>query len=95
MEQDVQKLNARQLRLKEDIHSNKIPEVLDISAIWDTNESSIPYHWGDIEDIGYGRTRRSCDRDGNLYISRFYDGPGSIKLAPHGIVLKKGMFYSD
>lgn len=86
-------LNARQIRLKEEILSNKVPEVVDCSGIWSTNEESIPYHWGDIEDLGYGKTKRAYD--GSNELTRFYSGPNSIKLSPHDKILTTNTYHAD
>lgn len=73
-------LNERQLKLKRSIDDGNIPKIVDATSIWYRDESRIPYHWGDIEAIGYGVTKRSTDRLGNMYLTRHYTGPEPIIL---------------
>jgi hypothetical protein len=81
-------MNKRLLTLKNMIDSGIIPHVIDatsISGYVNYARKDIPFHWGDIEDIGYGKTSRQADRDGDIIeISRHYTGPNVIYLIGHG-----------
>ena len=75
-------MNARRLRLQNMIQEGHVPVVFDASVMNNNDESQIPFHWGDIEAIGYGFTSRKTDRWGGGSIKRTYTGPGKIKLIP-------------
>jgi hypothetical protein len=77
-------MNKRLLTLKNMIDCGIIPHVIDATSI-SFNAKEIPFHWGDIEEIGYGKTSRQADRDGDIIeISRQYTGPNVIYLIGHG-----------
>lgn len=86
-------LNARQKLLKEMIDGEWYPRVVDATSIWDKDEDNIPFHWGDIENIGYGFTSRYIDRMGNKYLTRHYNGPNPIFLG--GKKMVKGDAFGD
>lgn len=82
-------MNLRQLRLKNMIDSDNIPTVIDASIIYNPDESKIPFHWGDLEAIGYGKTSRYYSKMyDEMIVTRYYNGPGKIKLNPGGIMAK-------
>jgi len=81
-------MNIRQLRLKNLIDSGGTPLIINATFIGGKND--IPFHWGDIESIGYGYTKRVFNEHGDkIAIDRYYTGPGEIHLANHGN-MKKG-----
>ena len=74
-------MNKRQTTLKNMIDSGVIPRIVDATRIWNHNEDEIPFHWGDIEVLGYGKTFREGDRDGDMIeCHRQYTGPNKINL---------------
>lgn len=78
-------MNKRQLTLKNMIDAGIIPTVIDSTSIWKENEDDIPFHWGDIEVIGYGKTFREGDKDGDVIdVHRQYTGPNKINLEGTG-----------
>jgi hypothetical protein len=89
-------MNIRQLRLKNMIDSGNVPNVKDATGIWDEDETKIPFHWGDLEIIGYGYTTRYFDerRDEKL-LTRHYTGPGVICLMPQDVHMKNGDHIGD
>ena len=89
-------MNIRQIRLKNMIDSGNVPVVVDASMIWNEDETKIPFHWGDLEAIGYGSTSRYYDRmHDELLLTRYYKGPGEIRLLPGEIKMKKGDYKED
>ena len=89
-------LNKRQILLQGLIDGCLQPEIVDASFIHHENFNEIPFHWGDLEVIGYGVTGRHYDPmydDSNL--SRKYIGPNSINLLPQHFVMKTGDKISD
>lgn len=88
-------MNVRQLRLKNMIDSGNIPVICDATFIYDKIEENIPFHWGDLEVIGYGSTYRYYDFRGEKYLTRHYTGPGEIIIQPQNVSLKTGMSISD
>lgn len=84
-------MNERQKRLKESIDNNMSPIVVDATFIHNINENDIPFHWGDIEAIGYGSTSRYYDPQyDEIEISRNYTGPHTIVLSPTNFMMKTG-----
>ena len=84
-------MNKRQITLKNMIDAGIIPHVVDSTRIWSQNEDEIPFHWGDIEVLGYGRSVREADAHGDVFaIHRQYIGPNMINL--NGNVLSNGMW---
>ena len=78
-------MNKRQTTLKNMIDSGIIPRVVDSTYIWHGSDEEIPFHWGDVEVIGYGKTFREGDRDGdNVECHRQYTGPNKIFLEGTG-----------
>jgi hypothetical protein len=76
-------MNKRQLRLKNMIDSGGTPLI--INATFISGVGDIPFHWGDIEKIGYGHTKRIFDKRGEkASIDRYYTGSGMIMLGQHG-----------
>lgn len=89
-------MNIRQLRLKNMIDSGNVPTVIDASVIAGQDEESIPFHWGDLEVLGYGKTARHwAYRDTELIITRTYTGPGSIMLIPQNLLMNTNDVYQD
>lgn len=88
-------MNLRQLRLKNMIDLGQIPKVIDATGIWDKDENKIPFHWGDLEVIGYGTTTRYYDEQNDqMLLTRHYNGPGKIVLHP-GHIMVKGDYKED
>lgn len=82
-------LNQRQIDLKSRIERGETPHVIDASVIYYPNECDIPFHWGDIEALGFGyTTRQYYDNEKELY--RHYTGPGSIFIVSWDEVMKAG-----
>jgi hypothetical protein len=80
-------LSERQVELKKLIDDGAVPTILNASSIWYKDNVVVPYHWGDIETLGYGRTVRRFDREGEkVGIDRYYTGPQRIVLTYHGIM---------
>ena len=77
------------------IDSGNIPTIIDVSFIYNENEKDIPFHWGDLEIIGYAQTSRYFDHTGSKYLTRHYTGPGIIKLNPQNVLMKTGTTISD
>ena len=78
-------MNKRQLTLKNMIDAGIIPHIMDATHIWSREEDEIPFHWGDIEVLGYGKTFREGNRDGdNIECYRQYTGPNKIVLEGTG-----------
>ena len=76
-------MNLRQQRLKNLIDSGGIPLIINATFISEVGD--MPFHWGDIEKIGYGHTKRFFDkRVEKTSIDRYYTGAGSIMLGQHG-----------
>ena len=76
-------MNVRQLRLKNMIDSGNVPMIIDATSIG--SKGDVPFHWGDIEEIGYGRTKRIFDKRGEkVSVDRYYTGPGMIYLSSFG-----------
>lgn len=81
-------MNKRQLRLKNMIDSGGTPLI--INATFISGIGDIPFHWGDLEKIGYGYTKRAFNVHGDkIAIDRYYTGPNEIHLTDHG-KMKKG-----
>lgn len=89
-------LNTRQLRLKNMLEFGNIPEVVDATFISNIDESQIPFHWHDIEQLNYGYSTRYYDwSTDQVLISRCYTGPNAIRLMPQNKILKNGDKVSD
>jgi hypothetical protein len=89
-------LNKRQILLQGLIDAGLQPEIVDASFIHSANFNEIPFHWGDLEVLGYGITARQYNSmyDKTL-LSRKYIGPNSIKLLPQHFVMKTGVSIDD
>jgi hypothetical protein len=96
MTREKPKLNPRQICLKHLIDSGATPTIVDATFIYDSNEANIPFHWGDIEQLGYGSTSRAYCSTDNIVITRNYHGPGQILIKRStSILMKRGDQVSD
>lgn len=86
-------MNLRQQRLQNMIACGNVPVVQDSTVILDEVESAIPFHWGDIEALGWGFTvRHELRTHANRIpkVTRHYTGPGTILLSPTNVRLASG-----
>lgn len=84
-------MNIRQLRLKNLIDSGGTPNIIDATTIGSIGE--VPFHWGDIESIGYGYSKKVFDTRGDkISVDRYYTGPGEINLDSFGIMKAGDIF---
>jgi len=83
-------INARQRRLRNMIETGWVPRVVDATRIWHPDPGRIPFHWGDLEVLGYGYTIRLLGAGDEGTVTRHYTGPGISILTPGNQPLRRG-----
>lgn len=86
--------SARQRELSDRIASGEVVVIADMTNI--SLEGDIFYTWGDVEEIGYGKSNRWYNRYfDESSVSRTYTGPGKIRLHPCEREMQSGTTISD